>query len=184
MANLRKSLEQLEYLYYEINMTVNRRWWRWLTCWFGGDLGVLISYRLDRSFHLIFGKSYPFFRIILFPFFIFLRILGSNHDISYLADIGKGLKILHPSLGIVISGYAIIGENLTLSGGNAIGVRLKKGSNKIIIGNNVQVGVNSIILGPVEIGDKACIGAGAVVINNVKARQIVGGVPAKLIRTR
>ena len=55
---------------------------------------------------------------------------------------------------------------------------------RIIIGDNVYLGVNAVILGPVRIGNKACIGAGAVVINDVEDRQIVGGVPAKLLRTR
>lgn len=183
MDNLRKSLKQLEYLYYELSLAVNQRWWRWFTLWFGGSPIVVVSYRLDRFFYLIFGKFYPFFRIILFPFFIFLKIIGANHEISYLSDIGRGLSILHPSLGAVISGDAIIGENLTLAGGNAIGSRLIK-KRKIIIGNNVQIGINAVVLGPVEIGNKVCIGAGAVVTSDVKDRQIVGGVPAKLIRTR
>lgn len=183
MGNLRGSLKQLEYLYYEISQIANERWWRWFTCWFGGSAGVIASYRLNRFCHLIFGRSYLIIRIIIFPLFVFLRLISANHEISYRADIGKGLNILHPSLGVVISGYAIIGENFTLAGGNGIGLRLIK-EHKIIIGNNVRLGVNAVILGPVEIGNKVCIGAGAVVINDIGDRQIVAGVPAKVIRTR
>lgn len=57
-------------------------------------------------------------------------------------------------------------------------------SKQIEIGNDVWVGLNSIILDGVKIGDGAIIGAGAVVTKNVDDYAIVGGVPAKLIRYR
>ena len=116
MAKLKESWEQLHYLVCEISQIVNQRWWRWFTCWFGSSAGVIASYRLDRFFYLIFGDIYPFVRVVFFPIFIILRILSFNHEISYRAEIGKGLSIMHPSLGVVISGYAVIGSNLALAG--------------------------------------------------------------------
>jgi acetyltransferase-like isoleucine patch superfamily enzyme len=47
-----------------------------------------------------------------------------------------------------------------------------------LIGNNVRIGSNATIL-PVEIGDNAVIGAGAVVTKNVPANTTVKGNPAK-----
>lgn len=29
------AFDQIRYLRYELNLAVNRRWWRWLTIWFG-----------------------------------------------------------------------------------------------------------------------------------------------------
>ena len=55
---------------------------------------------------------------------------------------------------------------------------------RIEIGNDVWIGINSIILDGVKIGDGAIIGAGAVVTKDVDDYAIVGGVPAKLIRYR
>lgn len=55
---------------------------------------------------------------------------------------------------------------------------------RIEIGNDVWIGINSIILDGVKIGNGAIIGAGAVVTKNVDDYAIVGGVPAKLIRYR
>ena len=50
------------------------------------------------------------------------------------------------------------------------------------IGCDVWIGTRAIILATCEeIGDKAVIGAGAVVTKNVPPRAIVGGVPAKVI---
>ena len=49
-------------------------------------------------------------------------------------------------------------------------------------GDNVDVGANAILIGPIHIGDGAVIGAGAVVVKDVPARTIVAGNPAKVIR--
>lgn len=52
----------------------------------------------------------------------------------------------------------------------------------IIIGDGVWVGSNATIIGPCRIGDNAVIAVGAVVVNDVPANCIVGGVPAKVIK--
>ncbi len=52
----------------------------------------------------------------------------------------------------------------------------------IRLGKNVWVGSNSTILQGVNIGDNAIVAAGAVVVKDVPANTIVGGVPAKEIR--
>ena len=53
----------------------------------------------------------------------------------------------------------------------------------ITLGKNVWVGSNATILQGVAIGDNSVIAAGAVVTRNVPANVIVGGVPAKVIRS-
>ena len=52
------------------------------------------------------------------------------------------------------------------------------------IGNDVWIGENAVILGGISIGDGAVIGAGAIVTKDVPPYTIVGGVPAKKIRSR
>lgn len=54
----------------------------------------------------------------------------------------------------------------------------------IIIGNNVWIGAKATILKGVTIGDGAIIAAGAVVVTNVPANTIVGGVPARMIKQK
>lgn len=54
----------------------------------------------------------------------------------------------------------------------------------IIIGNDVWIGFETVILAGVTIGDGAIIGTRAVVTKNVPPYTIVGGVPAKPIRKR
>ena len=54
----------------------------------------------------------------------------------------------------------------------------------IIIGNDVWIGSHTLLLGGIKIGDGAVIAAGSVVTKSVEPYQIVGGVPAKIIRSR
>lgn len=53
----------------------------------------------------------------------------------------------------------------------------------IVLGKNVWVGANATILQGVTIGDNAVIAAGAVVTKDVAANTVVGGVPAKFIKS-
>ncbi|MCV9960711.1 CatB-related O-acetyltransferase [Pararhizobium sp. BT-229] len=53
-----------------------------------------------------------------------------------------------------------------------------------IVGNDVWIGSNVMILRGVKVGDGAIIAAGAVVTRDVAPYTIVGGVPAKIIRNR
>ncbi len=54
----------------------------------------------------------------------------------------------------------------------------------IVIGDDVWIGYEAVIMQGVHIGDGAIIGARAVVTKNVPPYTIVGGVPAKEIRKR
>ena len=54
----------------------------------------------------------------------------------------------------------------------------------VVIGNDVWIGANAKILNGCRIGDGAVVAAGAVVTKDVPPYTIVGGVPAKPIRTR
>lgn len=53
-----------------------------------------------------------------------------------------------------------------------------------VIGNDVWVGCNAVVMGGVEVGDGAVIGAGAVVTKDVLPYSVVVGVPARHIRFR
>ncbi|MHC6181076.1 CatB-related O-acetyltransferase [Clostridium sp. JNZ X4-2] len=54
----------------------------------------------------------------------------------------------------------------------------------IVVGNDVWIGYDSIIMSGVKIGDGAIIGTRAVVTNDVPPYAIIGGVPAKIIKKR
>lgn len=54
----------------------------------------------------------------------------------------------------------------------------------IVIGNDVWIGFDAVILSGVHVGDGAIIGTRAVVTKDVPPYAIVGGVPAKIIKKR
>lgn len=53
----------------------------------------------------------------------------------------------------------------------------------VIIGDNVWIGTRVIILPGVTIGDRAVIGAGAVVTKDVPSRSVAAGNPARVLRS-
>lgn len=55
---------------------------------------------------------------------------------------------------------------------------------KIVIGNDVWIGMNSCILQGITIGDGAVIGAGSVVTKDVPPYSIVAGNPARILKYR
>ena len=54
----------------------------------------------------------------------------------------------------------------------------------IIVGNDVYIGFNATVIGPVRIGNGAVIAAGSIVTHDVPPYAIVGGNPARIIRYR
>jgi bifunctional UDP-N-acetylglucosamine pyrophosphorylase/glucosamine-1-phosphate N-acetyltransferase len=89
----------------------------------------------------------------------------------------RGVKSAH----LTYLGDATIGENTNVGAGtitcNYDGVR----KNQTKIGRNVFIGSNSALVAPIEIGDGAVTGAGAVVIHDVAAEDRVVGNPARSI---
>jgi len=53
----------------------------------------------------------------------------------------------------------------------------------IVIGNDVYIGMNSMIMPGVTIGDKCIIGAGSIVTKDIPGNSVAVGVPARVIKT-
>ena len=51
-----------------------------------------------------------------------------------------------------------------------------------IIGDNVYIGAGAIIIGNIKVGNNVVIGAGAVVVTDVPDRAIIIGNPGRIIR--
>lgn len=88
--------------------------------------------------------------------------------------------------GVTIGNGCQIGHNVvfaTLNHGLLPTERKSTYPAPIVIGKNVWIGSNATILQGVTIGDNAVIGAGSVVTKDVMANTVVGGVPAKFIKS-
>lgn len=113
------------------------------------------------------------------------------------ARIGKNSMIYHDaSLGS--EPYLVeLGDNVRLTSGVKITThdgglwvlrndgRLKDADKfgRVKIGNNVHIGLNSIIMPGVTIGDNVIVGCGAVVTKDIPSNSVAVGVPAKVIES-
>ncbi len=93
----------------------------------------------------------------------------------YLVDIGNNVRINSGCHLITHDGACWIIRN-TKAGFEDVDL-----FGKIVVGNNVSIGTNSMILPNVTIGDNVIIGAGSVVTKDVPPNSVVVGVPARII---
>lgn len=105
--------------------------------------------------------------------------------------VGKGVFInagcsFQDQGGITIGDGSLIGHNVVLATLNHDLNPHNRGAivaAPITIGENVWIGANATVLSGVSIGDGAVIAAGAVVTQNVPVNTVVGGVPARVLKT-
>lgn len=96
------------------------------------------------------------------------------------ARLGRRLFIDH-GMGVVIGETAEVGDDVVLFHGSTLGGKtMRHGKRHPTLGDGVVVGAGAKILGPVWIGDRAQIGANAVVIHDVPPDAIAVGVPAQI----
>ncbi len=92
-----------------------------------------------------------------------------------------GLKIGHYG-GIIVNENCKIGKNCSIRPFTVIGNKKNSVNNRCpVIGDNVTIGANVVIIGDIRIGNGVVIGAGAVVTKSIPANSIVVGNPAKII---
>jgi len=91
--------------------------------------------------------------------------------------VGQGFVIEH-SGGIVVSGFASVGNNCRIRNGVVIGLARIEEPGAPQLGDDVDVGAGAKLLGNIRIGNHVRIGANAVVITDVPDHCIAVGVPA------
>lgn len=113
-----------------------------------------------------------------------------NHErliIGKFCSIACGVKFLfncanHTLKSLSTYTFPLFYEDWELEKSNVASAWDNKGD--IVIGNDVWIGLEAVILAGVKIGDGAIIGTRAVVTKDVPPYSIVCGIPAKVIRKR
>jgi serine O-acetyltransferase len=91
--------------------------------------------------------------------------------------IGRRLLIEHFG-GIIVSGDAVIGDDVVIRQGVTIGLRSTGRRGAPVIGDRVDIGAGAKLLGNIRIGNDAVIGANAVVLCDVPDGALAVGIPA------
>ena len=116
-------------------------------------------------------------------------------DIPAAVAIAPGLRLNHPSAGLVVHPSTRIGRNVTLFHGVTLGrsdawhaESAAKPTGGIVLGAGAVIGAGAVVLfrrgETVVIGDGAIIGANAVVNRDVPAGEIWAGNPASRVKVR
>lgn len=102
-------------------------------------------------------------------------------DVHPAARLGGGLLIDHAT-GVVIGETCVVGRDCTILQGVTLGASGRMtGDRHPKIGRDVLIGAHAVILGRVEIGDGAKVGAGSVVLKSIPPAATAVGVPARVV---
>jgi bifunctional UDP-N-acetylglucosamine pyrophosphorylase/glucosamine-1-phosphate N-acetyltransferase len=94
------------------------------------------------------------------------------------STLGEGVKMGHFSY----IGNATVGSNTNIGAGTITANYDGEKKNPTVIGEDVFIGSDTMLVAPVKLGDGARTGAGAVVTKNVPEDTLVVGMPARAIR--
>lgn len=122
-----------------------------------------------------------------------LKLLGV--EIPPGVAIGKGLRLPHGAVGLVIAQATVIGENVKIFQGVTLGFadeylrqdQLPEDVGRIVVEDDVVIGAGAKVMlkcgQTLIIGRGAVIGANAVVLKPVPAGEVWAGVPARKVGT-
>lgn len=83
---------------------------------------------------------------------------------------------------MVMHARTVVGKNCMIGQGVTIGG--KSGWYEVpVIGDNVIINAGSKIIGPVRIGNNVEIGANSVVVKDVPSNCVVAGIPARILKS-
>ena len=138
---------------------------------FTAEFQIVFYYRIYSYIYINFSKPIGF---------LLYQSCKRNFsvDIAQTSSIDVGLVIVH--LGAIVIGKdAIIGKNVKIQSGVTIGMKSSQ-SKMPIIGDNCYLGTGCKILGGVIVGDNVTVGANAVVLSDIPSNSIAVGMPAKV----
>jgi serine O-acetyltransferase len=139
-------------------------------------LHAIWAYRFAHRLWLRGGWAKPVARVLM----TFVRSV-TGVEIHPGAVIGHRFFIDH-GMGVVIGETAEVGDDVMLYHGVTLGGRsLARGTKRHpTVGDRVTIGAGARVLGNIDIGDDVQIGANSVVVKPVPAGAVATGIPAKV----
>lgn len=186
---IRTKKELKECLIDELALYGENCFFSWFKRWlFHGNLTIsryirvlrYTEYYHNNSYHKT-GKLFNIFNDIFYVYYHHLyEVLGAKLGLEIgLNSCKPGLLIYHKGF-VVVNYQAKIGKNARFHGCNCVG---KSHTGVPVIGDNVEFGVGSSVIGGIQIANNVKIGAGAVVTKDILEEGVtVIGVPAHIIK--
>jgi len=153
----------------------------------GSAMGVriklfLLLYRLAS--YIVFKGGVVF--LLGLPIYILYRfysefLVAAELPVNVIA--GSGLRVFHAQ-GLVVHAHTKIGDRCTLRQGVTIGNKKNRDGTMSacpVIGDDVDIGAGAVIIGEIKIGSRVSIGANTVVTKDVPDDMVVVGQSARYI---
>ena len=142
-------------------------------------ISVLV-FRLNQAAHL---RSWPVRKVGALLDLVWLRLIVGA-ELPPTVEIGPGLRLPHVGRGVVINPRVKIGANATIYHRVTLGVIGTEKDNVPTLGDDVYLGTAATVIGRVNVGDGAKIGAGAVVVKDVPPGRTALGPAAVVLEQR
>ncbi|MEF9601291.1 serine acetyltransferase [Paracoccus sp. PXZ] len=142
---------------------------------------AFVSLAVYRYGHWAIGLKNPPLRWLASKFYALMKIFILNVTKVWIPPqvrLGKDFHIIHAEGSLSIHPDVVIGDRCGVMHNVTIGTNMGPGAP--VIGDDVFIGVNSCVLGPITIGDRVRIGANTAVTTNVPPDSVVIGSPAKI----
>jgi serine O-acetyltransferase len=104
--------------------------------------------------------------------------LVTGAELSHNADIGPGLRVLHPA-GVYVAPGARVGFRATFNQSSAVQKGPAPGSAEPVCGNYLVLGPGAKVVGKVVVGDRVTVGPNSAAMDDVPDDATVLGVPAR-----
>lgn len=143
--------------------------------------GAFISLCIYRFGHWGLQRRNRLARGLVMKIYGFMNLFVANFTKIWIpphVTIGRDFHIVHHEGSLSIHPDVVIGDRLGVMHNVTIGTNMRGGVPTI--GDDVFIGTNSTVLGPIRIGDRVRIGANCGVTTNVPSDSIVVGSPARI----
>jgi serine O-acetyltransferase len=146
-------------------------------------LHATFVYRFGRALHALNRSPAVLLALPFWPLYLLCSVLirkcyGITLALS--ADIGVGLYVGH--FGGVRLEHCTLGSECSLAQQTTV-TGPEDGNGALRIGSRVWIGAHTRIVGAINVGDGATIGAGSRVTSDVAPRSLVMGNPARCVNT-
>ena len=100
-------------------------------------------------------------------------------EIKTNTKIGEGFYMIHP-YNITVSPFAVLGKNVNMYKGSTIGNNTGNPVGAPVIGDCVQIGINSTVIGGITVGNDVVIAPNTFVNQDIPDHSVVVGNPCKI----